>query len=83
MNSGWKIREFHRERHGGFAEFRQRIQKYTPEYTESICGVPAQTIRDLARAYGESERAVICWTLGITEHHNAVDNVLGLINLAP
>ena len=24
---------------------------------------------------------MICWTLGITEHHNAVDNVLSLINL--
>ena len=25
---------------------------------------------------------MICWTLGITEHHNAVDNVLALISLA-
>ena len=25
---------------------------------------------------------MICWTLGITEHHNAVDNVLALIDLA-
>ena len=25
---------------------------------------------------------MVCWTLGITEHHNAVDNVLALINLA-
>ena len=25
---------------------------------------------------------MLCWTLGITEHHNAVDNVLALINLA-
>jgi formate dehydrogenase major subunit len=25
---------------------------------------------------------MICWTLGITEHHNAVDNVVALINLA-
>jgi formate dehydrogenase major subunit len=25
---------------------------------------------------------MICWTLGITEHHNAVDNVLALINLS-
>ena len=25
---------------------------------------------------------MICWTLGITEHHNAVDNVLALITLA-
>jgi len=25
---------------------------------------------------------MLCWTLGITEHHNAVDNVRALINLA-
>src|SRR5437868_1416467 len=25
---------------------------------------------------------MICWTLGITEHHTSVDNVLALINLA-
>ena len=25
---------------------------------------------------------MICWTLGITEHHNAVDNVLALISLS-
>ena len=29
-----------------------------------------------------ADRAQMCWTLGITEHHNAVDNVLALINLA-
>src|SRR5580693_1038288 len=28
-----------------------------------------------------ANRAVVCWTLGITEHHNAVDNVRALINL--
>ncbi len=39
-------------------------------------------IRELARAYAQADRAIICWTLGITEHHNAVDNVLALINLA-
>ena len=44
--------------------------------------MPAAAIRELAHAYGRADRAVICWTLGITEHHNAVDNVLALINLA-
>src|SRR5262249_15209280 len=29
-----------------------------------------------------ADRAQVCWTLGITEHHNAVDNVLSLLNLA-
>ncbi len=44
--------------------------------------MPAAAIRELAHAYGRADRAMICWTLGITEHHNAVDNVLALINLA-
>ena len=39
-------------------------------------------IRELAHALGRADRAQICWTLGITEHHNGVDNVLALINLA-
>ena len=39
-------------------------------------------IREAAHAYARADRAMICWTLGITEHHNAVDNVLALINLA-
>ena len=36
----------------------------------------------MAHTYATSKRAIICWTLGITEHHTAVHNVLALINLA-
>ncbi len=78
---GLENRSFIEHATSGFDEFRQQVQKYTAEYAEEICGVPAQTIRELARAYASADRAVICWTLGITEHHNAVDNVLALINL--
>ncbi len=44
---------------------------------------PPTLIRELAHTYARADRAEICWTLGITEHHNAVDNVFCLINLAP
>jgi len=46
-----------------------------------VTGVPAGVIRELAHAYARADRAIICWTLGITEHVTAVDNVLSLINL--
>ncbi len=49
---------------------------------ERTTGVPGGLIRDLAHAYARADRAQICWTLGITEHHTAVDNVFGIINLA-
>ncbi len=44
--------------------------------------MPAAAIRELAHAYATAKRAILCWTLGITEHHNATDNVLALINLS-
>ncbi len=44
--------------------------------------MPAEAIRSFAHAYAQAERAELCWTLGITEHHNAVDNVRALIDLA-
>ena len=44
--------------------------------------MPADTIRELAHAYARAKSAQVCWTLGITEHHNAADNVFAIINLA-
>ena len=66
----------------GFEAYRASVEPWTLERAEQITGVPADAIRELAHAYGRADRAQLCWTLGITEHHNAVDNVLGLINLS-
>ena len=66
----------------GFAAYRESVEPYTLEYGARVTGVPADVIRDAALAYARADKAMICWTLGITEHHNAVDNVLALINLA-
>jgi formate dehydrogenase major subunit len=66
----------------GFETYRESVQPYTLDYAERITGVPAHAIRELAHAYARADRAQLCWTLGITEHHNAVDNVRALINLS-
>jgi formate dehydrogenase major subunit len=66
----------------GFEGYRAHVNRYTPDYAEKITGVPAAQIRECARAFAGAKRAQICWTLGITEHHNAVDNVVAIINLA-
>ena len=65
----------------GFDAYRDSVMEWTLERGEEVTGVPADAIRELAHVYANADRAVICWTLGITEHHNAVDNVLALINL--
>ena len=65
----------------GFEEYAASVEPFTLEEGERLTGVPADVIRETAHAFARADRAMICWTLGITEHHNAVDNVLALINL--
>ena len=65
----------------GFEEYAASVEPWTLEEGERATGIPAEVIGEFAHAYARADRAEICWTLGITEHHNAVDNVLALINL--
>ena len=55
----------------GFEEYRASVMEWTLERGEAVTGVPAEIIQEVAHAYAKADRAVICWTLGITEHHNA------------
>jgi len=66
----------------GYDAYVASVQPYTLQRAERDTGVPASLIRQLAHSYGRADRAQICWTLGITEHHNAADNVFALINLS-
>jgi formate dehydrogenase major subunit len=74
--------EFIERATSGYDAFRASVEPWTLEEAARVTGVPAEAIHEVARLLGRSDRAQICWTLGITEHHNAVDNVLALINLA-
>jgi formate dehydrogenase major subunit len=66
----------------GFDAYRTSVEPWTLDKAEQVTGVPADVIREAAITYAKAKKAIICWTLGITEHHNAVDNVLALINLS-
>ena len=82
IEAGLAADEFIGRATSGFEAYREQVQPYTLEYAERVTGVPAAAIREAAHAYATADKAVLCWTLGITEHHNAVHNVLALINLA-
>jgi formate dehydrogenase major subunit len=66
----------------GFDAYAASVKPYTLDRAERDTGVPGELIRQLAHDYARADRAQICWTLGITEHHNAADNVFALINLS-
>jgi predicted molibdopterin-dependent oxidoreductase YjgC len=82
ISAGLANTDFVRNATSGYDDYLRCVEAYPPERAESITGIPAGVIREVARGYAQARRAQVCWTLGITEHHNAVDNVLALINLA-
>jgi formate dehydrogenase major subunit len=73
--------EFIHRATSGFDAYEASLEGYSLEHAASVTRVPAPLIEKMALDYARADRAMICWTLGITEHHNAVDNVLALINL--
>ena len=72
----------HRPRHRRLDSYRQLVGVTRRSTPSRSTGIPAEQIRELARLYATSPRAMLCWTLGITEHHNATDNVYALANLS-
>ncbi|ENC7788323.1 formate dehydrogenase subunit alpha [Yersinia enterocolitica] len=66
----------------GFDEYRAMVAKYTPEYVESITGLPAHTIREAMRIYAAAPSATILWGMGVTQWGQGVDVVKGLSGLA-
>jgi formate dehydrogenase major subunit len=82
ITAGLANKKFIEHATSGFEAYRAHVEKYTLERAEAETGVPSDIIRKAAHAYAQAEHAQLCWTLGITEHHNAVDNVVALINLA-
>lgn len=82
IKEGLQNQEFINRTTLDFEAYKQHVDEYTPEFAEELTGVPADDIREVARLYATAEKAMICWTLGITEHINGTENVFSLINLA-
>jgi len=81
IHAGLADMEFIHRATTGYEDYARCVEAYPLERAERETGVPADAIKEVAHAYARADRGMICWTLGITEHHNAVDNVLALINL--
>jgi formate dehydrogenase major subunit len=82
LEEGLENRAFIQRATTGIDAYREAVEPWTLDRAEAVTGVPAGLLQQLARDWARADRAQLCWTLGITEHHNAVDNVLALINLA-
>jgi len=66
----------------GFEDFREVVKGFTPEAAAPVCGIPADTIRRVARIYGRADAAMCIWTMGINQSTHGSDGVVGINNLS-
>lgn len=67
----------------GFDEYKTYVQQFTPEQTQRITGVPADTIVAAARLFAGSRAACIMTSASPTVHHtNGVQNHRAIICLS-
>ncbi len=70
------------DRTSGYEAIRKNVEGYSPEAMAPLCGIPASTIRTVARLYAQSRGSMILWGMGISQHVHGTDNARCLIALA-
>ncbi|MFK5981013.1 MAG: molybdopterin-dependent oxidoreductase, partial [Rhizobiaceae bacterium] len=66
----------------GFEALKEKVKDFSPEAMSEVCGVEADLLHDVARTYATSERSIIFWGMGISQHTHGTDNARCLIALA-
>ena len=55
---------------------------FAPEKMADLCGIPAETLREVARVFATAKAGMIFWGMGVSQHIHGTDNSRCLISLA-
>ncbi len=81
IEEGLVDQNFIAQRTRNFEALRENVKGYSPEAMAPICGIAAQTLREVARAFATAKSAMILWGMGISQHVHGTDNARCLIAL--
>jgi molybdopterin-dependent oxidoreductase alpha subunit len=64
----------------GFADLERSVRETSWEDIERSSGLSRERIEEAARVAVASERTIVCWAMGLTQHKNAVANIQQIVN---
>jgi len=82
IKEGLYDRHYIEQRTESFEQLKRIVARYTPEYVERITDIARDLLIQAARLYAKTKKAMIVYSMGITQHTTGVDNVKSLANLA-
>ena len=81
IEEGLANTEFINQRVANYEALKENVRGYSPEAMAPICGIPAETLREVARAFAKAKSAMVLWGMGISQHVHGTDNARCLIAL--
>jgi formate dehydrogenase alpha subunit len=65
----------------GWEALRDRLQRYTPEAVQEVCGLSARRIREAAQLFGRARNVLSLWSMGVNQSHIGVAKNHAILNL--
>jgi ferredoxin-nitrate reductase len=78
---GYLDKDFIEQHTNGFAEFANLVQQYSPAVVADRCQIPATDLELAARYWGESQRVLSLWSMGVNQSTEGTAKVRCIINL--
>ena len=82
LENGWENKEFIAKQTEDIEVLRAKVAEYDLDRVEKLTGVAKELIVEAARMYSHTDKAMILYGLGVTEHRTGSGNVMALSNLA-
>lgn len=73
--------EFIREKTEGVEELLEDLKACDVRQLSEDCGLTIGQINEAAELVISSQKIIVCWAMGLTQHKNAVDNIREIVNL--
>jgi formate dehydrogenase major subunit len=81
IDEGLVDEDFIRNRASNYEALKDNVKGYSPEAMAPICGIPAETLREVAREFATSKGSMVLWGMGVSQHVHGTDNARCLIAL--
>ncbi|MCF8168356.1 MAG: molybdopterin-dependent oxidoreductase, partial [Rhodoferax sp.] len=82
IDEGLTDQDFIARRVSNYQALKDSVQAFSPEAMAAVCGIPAATLREVARAFARARGAMILWGMGVSQHVHGTDNARCLIALS-
>jgi formate dehydrogenase major subunit len=82
LAEGLENKDFIKARTEGLDALREHIKDYSPKAMQARTGVSPELVEAAARLYAGTDKGMILYGLGVTEHRNGTQGVMALANLA-